>query len=97
MNAVRTDIPTSCLTALFKAALDRTNMYRRRHHAANLTADATIAKTAQGWANYLSDNGLFEHNKPTIKNLGYGENIAWQGTSAMLSTSDSACIGKRYF
>ncbi len=69
-------------------------MYRTRHHAANLTNNATIARTAQKWANYLSDNGLFEHNTATIRTLGYGENIAWKGSSAVLSTSDTACAGK---
>ena len=71
-------------------------MYRTRHRAANLTHDATVASTAQKWANYLSDNGIFEHNTATIRTLGYGENIAWKGSSAVLSTSDTACAGKHF-
>jgi uncharacterized protein YkwD len=94
INCVRTDIPASCLTSFFKAALDRTNLYRKRHHAANLTQNATIAKTAQKWANFLSDNGLFEHNTAALKKLGYGENIAWTGSSSVFSTTTAACTGK---
>jgi len=82
------------LKAFLKAALDRTNMYRTRHHAANLTNNATIARTAQKWANYLSDNGLFEHNSAAIQKLGYGENIAWTGSSTVFSTTTTACAGK---
>ena len=94
MNCVRTDIPASCLKEFFKAVLDRTNMYRTRHHAANLTNNATIAWTAQKWANYLSDNGLFEHNSAAIQKLAYGENIALTGSSTVFSTTTTACAGK---
>jgi uncharacterized protein YkwD len=71
-------------------------MYRTRHHAVNLTHDATVASTAQNWANYLSDNGLFEHNTVALQKLGYGENIAATGSSAKLRTSIAACAGKHF-
>jgi len=83
----------SCLDAFSKAALDRTNMYRARHHANKLTADAIIAKTAQDWANYLTENRLFKHNTDKLGKLGYGENIAYIGNGGKFGTSNSDCAG----
>ena len=80
---------------MYKAALDRTNMYRQRHHAQKLVEDASIAKTAIAWANSMSDKGSFEHNIHEIRKLGYGENIAWRGSSAVLSMSPTSCAGKK--
>ena len=81
------------MKAMYRASLDRTNMYRMRHHAKKLTEDTTIAKTAQEWSDSMSDNGAFKHNVNKLRKLGYGENIAWTGSSAMMSTSNSACAG----
>jgi len=76
------------------SALNQTNFYRARHGAGPLTEDATIRTTSQQWANYLSDNNLFEHNTAKLRTLGYGENLAMNYASGSASTLTAAACAK---
>jgi uncharacterized protein YkwD len=93
LNATAT-VPAACLSAYMAAALNQTNFYRARHGSPPLTEDATIRKTSQAWANYLSDNDLFDHNDALSK-LGYGENLAGNYAEGAAKTlSATACASK---
>jgi glioma pathogenesis-related protein 2 len=93
LNATAT-VPAACLSAYLAAALNQTNFYRARHGSPPLTEDATIRKTSQKWANYLSDYDLFDHNDESSK-LGYGENLAGNYATGSASTlTAAACAGK---
>merc|ERR1712195_183167 len=60
------------------------NNYRQLHNATLLSYDATVAASAQSWANSMSPNGAgcSTHSSGT----GYGENLAW--TSSSTPTAD---------
>ena len=89
LNAAAT-VPAACLSAFMASALNQTNFYRARHGAGPLTEDSTIRTTSQQWANYLSDNNLFEHNTAKLRPLGYGENLAMNYASGSESTLTAA-------
>ena len=83
-------VPAACLSAFMASALNQTNHYRNRHGAGPLTEDSTIRTTSQKWANYLSDNDLFEHNTAELPKLGYGENLAMNYASGKASSLTAA-------
>ena len=88
-------VPAACLSAFMASALNQTNFYRARHGAGPLTEDATIRTTSQQWANYLSDNNLFQHNTAKLSTLGYGENLAYNyalGSASTLTAASCASI-----
>ena len=94
LNATAT-VPAACLSAYMAAALNQTNFYRARHGSPPLTEDATIRKTSQAWANYLSDYDLFDHNDE-LSSLGYGENLAGNYAEGAAKTlSAEACRSKK--
>jgi uncharacterized protein YkwD len=77
------------------AALNQTNFYRARHGSPPLTEDATIRRTSQDWADYLSDSNSFDHNDAVSK-LGYGENLAGNYAEGSASTlTAAACASKK--
>ena len=89
LNATAT-VPSACLSAYMASALNQTNFYRARHGVGALTEDSTIRTTSQAWANYLSDNNLFQHNTAKLQSLGYGENIAYNYASGSPSSLTAA-------
>lgn len=72
------------------------NKYRSQVGVSPLKWSATVAKSAQQWANRLAATGKFEHSK---NRRGYGENL-WMGTSRRFSCTqmvDSWGKEKKYF
>jgi len=61
--------PRSTVPTLMRPIVDEHNRVRKLHHAAPLQWDATIAKTAQAWANKCK----FDHDPHS----NYGENLMW--------------------
>ena len=60
------------------ACLKVHNYWRAQHGARALVWDATLARHAQNWANYLAASNTFEH----AKNTGEGENLFKSGGDA---------------
>lgn len=88
------NVPAACLSAFMASALNQTNYYRAKHGVGALTEDSTIRSTSQAWANYLSDNNLFQHNTAKLPTLGYGENLAMNYASGSASTLTAAACSK---
>jgi len=74
----------SSVTATNPAYTAYHNNYRQLHNATLFSYDATVAASAQSWANSMSPNGAgcSTHSSGT----GYGENLAW--TSSSTPTAD---------
>uniref|UniRef100_A0A0K0E6K5 SCP domain-containing protein n=2 Tax=Strongyloides stercoralis TaxID=6248 RepID=A0A0K0E6K5_STRER len=60
--------------------LEETNRYREAHRVDPLTYDYDLEKAAQGYAKYLGDRNLFQHDKRN-KQKGWGENLAKMSAS----------------
>lgn len=71
---------TASVSGDMKTVLDAHNRYRAQHCAPPLRWSATVAATAQAWAEELRDSGCkFEHSRGTL-----GENLA-AGSAGALS------------
>ena len=90
------NVPADCLSAFMASALNQTNYYRAKHGVGALTEDSTIRSTSQAWANYLSDNNLFQHNTAKLPTLGYGENLAMNYASGSASTLTAAACSSSH-
>lgn len=64
-------VSASAVSAAFQPVLDLHNTLRARHQSPALVWDATVAATAQAYANRC----LWAHN-PDLRRLGLGENLA---------------------
>lgn len=62
--------------------LDAHNQYREEVGIATLEWSATIAASAQEWADYLASTDSFSHSS-----VDYGENI-WKGSAGFYSLAD---------
>lgn len=70
-------VSESCRNLNFQLRqLDKHNEYRKAHGANPLVYDPELADLAQKYAEFLSENDLFEHD-PELKRLKQGENLAW--------------------
>jgi hypothetical protein len=79
--AASADIAQTAIPAMYRRMLDRHNVLRARHGAANLTWDAGLAATARNWARGCK----FAHNPAA--GWRFGENLyaAWLNNAAELS------------
>ncbi|MDB9436159.1 CAP family protein [Dolichospermum lemmermannii CS-548] len=72
---------TTELNAFRSSALSKHNSYRATHSSPNMTISSSANNTAQGWAQYLATNGLFQHSGATQRNNA-GENLHVSYTTA---------------
>ena len=56
------------LTNLRNASLSKHNSYRAIHRTPRLTSSSSLNTSAQNWAQYLANNGLFEHSTASQRN-----------------------------
>jgi glioma pathogenesis-related protein 2 len=78
------------MTKFRNASLSKHNSYRYTHRSPGLTSSNSLNTSAQKWAQYLANNGLFEHSSASQRNNA-GENLYVYYTTA--STVDSTNLG----
>jgi uncharacterized protein YkwD len=78
--AASADIAQTAVPALYQRMLDRHNVLRARHGAANLTWDAGLATTARIWARGCK----FAHNPAAGWNIGENLSAMWLNSAADL-------------
>ena len=77
-----------CQQTYQMACLREHNRYRAMHHVPSLRSNKKLQRIAQNYAQYLSDNNIFEHSKAN----GIGENLAYSWSSKAKQLRDCSGI-----